>query len=215
MTYVEEFLQLRCAPDVLGVVGPMKKAAKEISEAMGMVKVVREVVLKEPMKYVVVDACAGNGLAGVLMVHLLPVKWVVAIDKRERHRHWEKAQRYTYLTKELKDVTWTDIGYGTPLLVVACHPCRKAALEVIELGEGFQVRGGAIMPCCVGGVGEEERGSLVESIVQKELGKYMHWCFQLARRVEGNVDRNVKVTSPCNGIVTWGVLDRRQNNVLG
>ncbi len=70
--YVDEFLSLNCAPDVLGAVGPINNPSKEISEAMAVIRRLRPIVLKEGSVSLVgmLEFCAGNALTSVLACHL-------------------------------------------------------------------------------------------------------------------------------------------------
>ena len=99
-TYLNEFLKLKCCGDILNIVNPVQRIEKEISEAMGLLKIIKKIALKDPMKYTLYDFCAGNALISVTAVHLLPIKYAYAIDKRKRNRNWEKVKRFEYVGEQ-------------------------------------------------------------------------------------------------------------------
>lgn len=69
-SYVSEFLSFKCAGDVLNIVNPVKRAEKEISESMAIINKLRPLVLADPMKYTLIDMCAGNALANLFNLNL-------------------------------------------------------------------------------------------------------------------------------------------------
>ena len=97
MSYVKQFMALRCAGDVLDACGPFKNGEKEINESMAVLQRVRRIVLAEPMKYTLVDLCSGNALTPVLAVHYLPIVKAYAVDINPHERRWDKVRRFEHL----------------------------------------------------------------------------------------------------------------------
>jgi len=200
--YVSEFLQLKCAGDVLQCVGPMKKADKEISESMAVIHRLRAITLAEPMRYGLVDLCCGNALASVTAVHLLPVKWAIAVDKRPRKmgRVPDRFERVKAdIVKHPEDVL-VAIGFDRarePFIVVSIHPCQGLADAVIEI---YNDLGGArhliMMPCCV--------GPHVPLPAFMGVGRYREWCWRLYEKAhgKGNGVADENVMSPANIVIT-------------
>src|SRR3990167_7276029 len=103
--YLEEFLSLNCAGDVLNVVSPVTRFEKEITEAMAIVKQVKKIVFADRSKdYIVVYLCAGNALASVIIAHLLPVLKVIAIDKKARQRNWSSVRKFAYINGDIFNI---------------------------------------------------------------------------------------------------------------
>ena len=124
--YVDEFMKLKCSSDVLSVVNPLgNKASKEITESMGIIKKLRKIVIKDPMKYTLYDLCAGNALTSVIASFLLPVKESIAIDVKWRKRRWHLAKRFTYLEYDIYDLASSFIEENS--IIIAVHPCGNLA----------------------------------------------------------------------------------------
>lgn len=102
-TYLDQFLSLKCAGDVLNVIAPIQKAQKEISESMAIIHRLRSIALKNPMKSILLDICAGNALTSVIAAHLLPFKKVIAIDIKKRIRRWDSVRRFVYWQTDIND----------------------------------------------------------------------------------------------------------------
>lgn len=202
MGYVSEFLSLKCSPDVLGIVNPLgPRAEKEITEAMGMAKAVRGILLAKKMHYTVYDLCAGNGLVGVLIAHLLPAKRVVCVDRKLRKRHWHLAKRFEYVEADIMGdpFNWYKPRPNEPTIIVACHPCKHLAVRVAQLYHLLPFTEHLVMmPCCRGGL---PKGVSIERLIQDKLTRYDHWVLGLARTMGGDCWRDSKILSPCNGIV--------------
>lgn len=208
MGYVDEFLSLKCSGDVLNIVNPLgTKAQKEITESMAIIKWLKRIAIKEPMKYTLYDLCAGNALTSILAVHLLPIKQAYAVDKRIRKRNWGLAKRFEYLNM---DIGKADILSNLFLpcdnnIVISVHPCSKLAERVIGIYLQSQTEHLILMPCCNGSVyHHKEDKKFNEEIpigIKKKLSKYDLWCWNLARKAKGTFVVDDKVFSPKNGIV--------------
>ena len=199
-SYLDEFLSLRCTSDVLNIVSPIQNAQKEISESMAVIKYLRKVALHSPMKYNLIDLCAGNALTSLIAIHLLPFQNAIAIDKRPRNRQWKRAKRFEYATRDIFKISG---HYFTKAdVIIAVHSCTSLAERVIDLYNESRAKYLIIMPCCVGHLTID-----FPEDFRKILGKYKVWCWQLYNRVQARKKRLVfdqKILSPANGII-WGI----------
>jgi hypothetical protein len=202
MRYLDMFLSLHCAPDVLGVCGPMKESTKEISEALAVTTRMRKWVLKEPMKYKIMDLCAGNALSSVLAVMSLPITWAYAIDKKPRKRDWEKVQRFDYLVKDIYDPTVLDL-VNDCTIITSIHPCKNLAMQVIDLYNQSSAPYLILIPCCVQkNAVDRER---IPTIIREKFGTQEQWAYILASKIEGsevNVMQDKYCLSPRNMVIT-------------
>ena len=196
MTLVDQFLSLKCAPDVLAACGGIHNPSKEISEAMALIKVIKGPILREPMKWHLVDLCAGNALTSLIAVHLLPVATAIAVDiKPKRQKGYMGVQRFDYLKADIyDDFLWA--GFLRPTIFVSAHPCGTLAKRILFHDLGPM----AVMPCCLPRHVPETQG-----IVRKKLGRYVAWCLALANDCGGKVTEAAGCLSPCNLIVTKGL----------
>jgi len=206
MNYLNQFLQLICCTDVLEVVNPLgNKAVKEITESMAMIRPIKKITLAEPMKYGLVDFCAGNALTSVLAVYLAKVAWAVAIDKRERKRKWNKVRRFNYLNADIVsdiDITkWNNDNFALiakPKIFIAVHACGRLSERVIELyNECKSAQHLIMMPCCEDNFkkNNNERG------LNNILTKYQLWVYHLAKKCNGYFYFDKYCMSPKNGII--------------
>ncbi len=198
-TYLDQFLSLKCAGDVLNVVAPIQRAQKEISESMAVVNRLRTIALKNPMKGVLVDLCAGNALTSVIAAHLLPFKKVIAIDIKKRKRNWDAVERFEYIQYDIKN---PDMLYSSQTsAVISIHPCGELAEIVIEywkcLKQSGQNASLFLMPCCKGQIKEQK----IPSCFNKKLSKYDRWAWYLTELAGGKLSLDNKCLSPCNAII--------------
>ena len=199
--YVNKFLNMKCAGDVIGIAGPMKKYEKEITEAMAMKEAIKEFALKKPNKYVVVDVCSGNALVPLLTAFTLPVAHSTAIDIKDRYRPWHLVNKFLYLTGDIKDDYFKRYLNRNPhpTILTACHACKNISEHIINLYHEMDiVKHLVLMPCCIGGISSKY------SLLRQKLGKYMLWCLELADMCEGkvNIYQDNLVLSPKNVIIT-------------
>jgi len=203
--YTDEFFSLTCCGDVLNVVSPISgsKPTKEISEAMGARRVIKDMALKRckggELKdgYDLLDLCAGNALTSVLSVFTLPIREAVAIDKREVKRRWHLAKRFTYLNVDIKG----KIRCKHPTIIVGVHACKDLAERVIEIYlENELAEHLVLMPCCVGS--ENFSGQYRTRYRDLQLTRYEHWCWHLAKMCDGEFKKDPFVMSPANIIIT-------------
>ena len=198
--YINEFLGLKCSGDVLNAVAPVSNSAKEISEAMGIIRQVKKIVLPEPMKYTLVDLCAGNALTAIIAVHLLPILKAIAVDKKPRVRPGHRlVKRFEYVQADLNDFDSVERlieRAGDRIILTACHPCGELAWRAIRTYQTFsECKHLILMPCCHG-------QHTMPQIVDEKMGKYLAWCLALAMECNGNLIEDNHVISPCRGIIT-------------
>lgn len=214
MNYLNQFLESKCAPDVLGAVGKINKPAKEITEAMSIMSAIRSLTLKFPMQYTVVDLCAGNCLTGILIAHLLPVKQVIAVDKKSKTKaRYGSVKRWTYVQADIKNkwADWYNIE-DNPTIFVASHACGSLSNHIIYGARCITNKADenvapqiAIMPCCIEPV-DAAREQVQLSFIK--MSKYEAWCLSLIRYCwgmglhEAHGYRDRQVLSPCNVIIT-------------
>jgi len=194
--YLDQFLSLRCAGDVLNEVGPINNAAKEITESMAVITTIRGLTLNKPMHYSLVDMCAGNQLTGVLAAYLLPVKDVIGVDIRIGKSI--RAKRYRYVQHDI-----IEPGFEPPpyTILVAVHACEELALRVIDLYlanpnyEHF-----VLMPCCI--KRDELSGSEYNFLRSLRVPKPALWALHLAQKAGGRIKRDMNCISPANYVIT-------------
>ena len=186
MTLVDQFLSLKCAPDVLAACGRIHNPSKEISEAMALIGVIKGL-----------DLCAGNALTSLIAVHLLPVATAIAVDIKPRGKErYLSVKRFDYLKADIyDDFLWA--GFLRPTIFVSAHPCGELAKRILHFHELGPM---AVMPCCLPRHIPETQG-----IVRKRLGRYVAWALALAEGCGGKVTEANGCLSPCNLIVTKGL----------
>ena len=199
MKLIDEFLHLKCSGDVLNAAGPMRQAAKEISESMSLLWQIKSTILREPMKYHIVDLCAGNALTSITAVHLLPIISATAIDIKPRARvsHLE-VKRFRYVQGDIyDDLLW--MGFPRPFIVVSAHPCGELARVIVVKASEERF---AVMPCCLP---KRMPDSPTEKFITGKLGKYTAWAFCLARLSGGEVTEARQCLSPARLVVKKGL----------
>lgn len=204
-TYLDQFLSLKCAGDVLNVVAPIQRAVKEISESMAIINHLRSVAIKNPMEGILIDLCAGNALTSVIAAYLLPFKKIIAVDIKKRKRNWELVKRLESIQYDIKNPDTPDILYSDNIsAVISVHPCSELAELVIEYWKCLKRSGQNvslfIMPCCKGQIKEQK----IPSCFNKKLTKYDRWAWYLSERAGGKLTFDDKCLSPCNAIIEAG-----------
>ncbi len=197
MSYNDEFLTLKAAGDILNIVGPMSKGEKEISEAWSMVKRLKKIALRRPMKYDLVDFCSGNALVPLTSAFVLPFRTCTAVDKRPNKNPFSKqndVRRFQYIDIDL--VNYTE--FDNPTVLTSVHCCGELANKVIETFKKYDnIRHLLLMPCCRG----DTSSFKIPSFVKDKLGKYITWSYYLATLAGGNVVEDRNILSPCRCIV--------------
>ena len=196
--YVNKFLNLKCAGDIIGIAGPMKKYEKEITEAMSIREALRKFTIKEPMQYTLVDLCSGNALVPLLAAFTLPVKKAIAVDIRERNRPWHMANRFEYITCNIReDEILKTIHKQGPVVITACHACKSLATQIIDIfGALDNAKHLIMMPCCIG-----QTKGYCPPIVKEKLGRYLSWSYYLSQEANGELKVDNNIISPCNALI--------------
>jgi len=199
MKYVDYFLKLKCAPDILSIVSPINAGpSKEISEAVTIIKRLREETLKKPMCYNVLELCAGNPIPSIMSVFCQPVDYATAFDKRKIERDWDKAKRFKYVQGNIYENDVYDyINENT--IIITSHPCSELAKRIIEIYQCSDARSLYLIPCCVGQIIPAEFPQ--KEYLKKELGRYKAWSFYLASKCGGKLEQDNYCLSPANIII--------------
>lgn len=195
--YLERFMSLKCAGDILNAVGPFSAGAeKEISEAFAIVLRVRRFVLEaEPMWYDILDLCAGNPIASVLSVFMLPVKKAVAVDKRKIRRRYHLVKRFEYKEMNINDVSI--YGLISPhTIIISSHPCQ-AAERIVEIFNVSKAVGLVMLPCC----SNPSYNFSTKPFLKEKLGDYLTWCLYLSSKCNGKLKVDKGCLSPRNAVM--------------
>ena len=193
-SYVNSFLKLKCAGDVLNVVGPMNNAEKEISESIAIIKLLRPYALKNKMKFFVVDLCAGNALTSILAVHLLPVAGAFAFDKKKRSGHYDEVKRFNYHRMDISECRLQEKD-----IVISVHPCKTANL-IIDLWNNSESPILIMMPCCKASYPDMPAFLWLET----KMSKYDVWTYYLSQKIRNakvKIITDGEVISPCRNII--------------
>jgi len=200
-SYTNEFLSMKCSGDVLNIVNPMARAEKEITESMSIIKKLRPIALSAPMKYTLIDLCAGNALTSVLAIHLLPFNQAIAVDKRPRTRRWGNADRFIYKQADIHTMPYYSYAPNdSESVIISSHACGDLSRRIIEIYNDYPLCKHLIMlPCCVG-----KFQSSIPQALSKKLGRYLLWCHDLWLSAKGHstISSDNKCLSPCNTIIT-------------
>ena len=204
MKYVNEFLNFKCAPDILAISGQMKNWPKEISEAMAIRKWVKEIVLKAPDKWVNLDLCSGNALVPLLNAFSLPLDISIAVDKQERKNlNWSRVKGFHYYNDDIfseEFKTKTELwGKHYPIIFTAAHACKNLATKIIELYNQYEGEKQLIlMPCCIG-----KYDPMIPEALRK-MSDYEQWCYWLYNQIDSKnkkMTKDTHVISPRNIIL--------------
>ncbi len=201
MRYIDEFLSFKCSGDILHVVAPINQGGKEITEAMGVRSVLRDLTLPEPMKYTLIDLCAGNALVGVISAFTLPIKTVIAYDHDPRKLRLEYIQRFEYRKANiLKD----EINIPEDSIICAVHPCKDLAEKAIQIyKENKNAKALVIMPCCSNPKFKNKlKIEDIEYLESSLMDSYKKWCWYLSRLADGRMFVDNDVESEKNVIIT-------------
>ena len=197
--YVNEFLSLKCGPLVLESVGILgHKPDKEISEAMGVIRKLREIVLHQPDKYQLVDLCSGNALVPVIAAHLLPITKSYAIDKLVRRRRWNITRNFEYHITDIFDERMHKF-FKKPTILTAVHACSKTAVKTIEIfNENPNIEYLILIPCCEGDLNDP-----ISQFIKKESYAGLAWSNKLFMKCQGEtkISKDNFIMSPKNHII--------------
>jgi hypothetical protein len=200
-SYVSQFLSLKCAGDVLNIVNPLGSGAeKEISESMGIIKHLRDIVLTNPGKYKIYDICAGNALTSITACHLLPIRGAAAIDILHRDRQWDKVKNFEYKFEDIFSLSSDFIEEDS--IIIGVHACRKLAKRIVDLYKQSKAKYLILMPCCEGGLSGQYQ------LICDKLGKSLTWCLELAIMCDGKMYEDNHILSPKNIIIVAEKLEK-------
>lgn len=215
--YIDEFLSLRSAPDILAATGHFNaRGSKEITEAMAIIARVRKLMHMRPIPTTIVDLCSGNALVPLIATHLFDVQ-AMAIDKRYPRSHYiarkdsldkftaPNVARYLYLVCDVTSAKFRQQDaslWDRITIVTAVHPCQRA-LHICQLFISSRARALVLMPCCEGGCQYKKSQYLVD-----KLGTYGCWCLHLYNILAASPGMTVRmaedrhVLSPKNVVIT-------------
>lgn len=201
-TYVDEFLSMKCCGDVLNVANPIgKKARKEITESMALIKKVKKVVLSRPWSFRVLDLCAGNALTSLIAVHLFHNVNAFAFDKRERQRQWDKVRRFEYIFGDIYDPFHLDYikekCISKDTIIVSSHPCGELARHIINIYKQSEAKALFLMPCCDGKLRRQYPDFLFT-----KMGHYFVWAWDLALDINAKLTIDERCISPKNIVIS-------------
>jgi hypothetical protein len=196
--YIEQFLSMRCAADIIGVAHPVKKFAKEISEAMAIIRRIKATLLKDPMSYNVVDLCSGNALVPLISAFSLPSKWNWAVDIAPRKRQWEKVKRFSYINTNIHEKFIKEYinNLDGPVILTASHACKNLAIQTTELYNNTKAEMLVLMPCCIGKITQR-----ISNKMESRIGRDNLWALHLSNLVNGRLIQDDDVISPKNRII--------------
>jgi hypothetical protein len=206
LRYVDYFMSLKCAGDVLNVCNPVQKISKEVSEAMAIIFRLKTLTICNPMKYNIVDLCAGNSLISVISAMLLPVSNVIAVDKKDRNRNWQAVRRFQFVNLDIYESdVYKYINENT--IITSCHPCDSLALRCADIFMCSSAKALFMMPCC------SDSNTTIKAfkgnqLVKDKLNKYELWCLSIFNKLQEpggyktNISYDTKCLSPKNLIIS-------------
>jgi len=208
MKYLDQFFSLRCCGDVLNAAAPISHGAKEITEAMGMRKLVKSIALATS-DCMHIDLCSGNCLVPLLSTFTFPNVYAYGVDLRPPREGLERVRRFRYLQGDIHKLAIVPLGPETAqprtlhigvaasetVILTAMHACGNLSERIIDLFLESCAKHLILCPCCIG-KGEGWFYSIAVNCWH--MGKYEAWCLYLAGVLhEGGVD-NVHVIKDTN-----------------
>lgn len=201
--YVDEFLKYKAAPDILGVLSPIQKCSKEISEAMAVIRRVKDIMLADPMNWTLVDLCSGNALVPALSAFTLPSAHNYAVDNKPRKRDWHFIRRFDYLKMNIYDQGTTDMiaALGKNVILTAVHACSNLARQVIQIYNNTGAAHLVLIPCC----GSNKHKMNVCDNIRSRVGRDILWGMDLVSEIKSTTKKlsiDTGITSPRNLVIT-------------
>jgi len=202
--YIKEFFSFRCASDIQAITYPVTNMEKELTEAMAVRRLVKNIVLgsMHPKLYTHIDLCSGNALAPILTAFTLPVYSSIAVDVKERDRDYYKIKNFDYRFLDILDENNCSTSFLNPVILSAVHACGKLAERVVEIFNMVEApeKHLVLMPCCI----NKKVKRAVPEVILDKLGSYLVWCNHLYNQVDSEkknilIDNNIE--SPCNALV--------------
>ena len=196
MQYLNSFFDLRCSMDVLKATGPVKNLPKEITESMGILKILKSIILKTDRKFNMIDLCAGNSLTSVLAAHMYPNLKCIAMDKKERLKaQFNLVRNFSFV---MCDIFKFPLSVSKSTIIISVHPCKRLAVECINVFNNSDACHLIIMPCCGGQVTDQRH-----QFLKSKLGAYFAWTYALSDMCVGKVSirQDNNILSPKNLII--------------
>lgn len=210
-SYIDEFLSLKCAGDIINISAPVQNMVKEVQESMAIIKYIKKIYLRSKKKYIVLDLCAGNALTSIIARFLKLSEKSIAIDKLERKRDWHLIDNFQYINLDIHAVEMMfllDSLKNKNVIIVGVHACKKLAKQMADIYHGLKHRQKQdkechllLMPCCEGSL-EPDKLSRNTWFYQR-MSKYEKWCYELTQYIEDVqfAKRDTKISSPKNIII--------------
>jgi len=199
MSYINNFLSLNCAGDVLNVIPKHNYNHKEITESWAMIRQIKPITLDKKLHYDIIDLCAGNAITSVLSAFILPVRYSYAIDKQKRSGKYENVKKFSYREIDIyNDGLMLNLhSLSQNAILISVHPCKTLAERIIEIYNNSKAPYLFLMPCCI------DPGKL-DPFIASEIDKYTAWCFYLLELIKDShvkMVRDRQILSPCNIII--------------
>jgi hypothetical protein len=200
MSSVNNFLELKCAGDVLNSVYPFLNPEKEISESMVIIKKIKKILLTNPNHYNIFDLCSGNCLTSSLIAHLFKIKKIFAVDKKDRIRaNFSKINNFENIKMDIindKSKLINLIKEHNQSIIVSVHPCDELAQVIIKIYKETKADYLIMMPCCEG-----KKVNKYPSFIVNKLSPYELWCLDLCNLVNGEASVNNQCMSEKNIVI--------------
>lgn len=217
MKYLNQFFALRCCGDVLNAAAPISSGAKEITEAMGMRKLVKSVALKNN-NVVHIDLCSGNCLTSLLSAFTFPNVYAFGVDLRAPREAFAHVRRFMYFQGDIHQLEIAQsgahngafhepekmrIGVSASEIVVltAMHACGNLSKYIIDMFVDSPAKHLILCPCCIG---KGEGWFYNVALNCLHMGRHEAWCWYLAGMLhDAGIDdcyiiKDANVLSPRN-----------------
>jgi len=192
--YISEFLELKCAGDVLNIVSPVSKLEKEISESMAIIHHLKHILVASRVDYGLLDLCAGNALTSIIAAYLLPVTSVVAVDKERRSREYERVKKFSYLERDVRDLP----SLPKETIIISSHPCKTASV-IVDIWNSSEFPALIMIPCCQGKLTAPAKEWLTKKMIRYDV-----WTYSLAEKIKNanvKIFTDTSILSPCNNVI--------------
>lgn len=204
--YLDEFMSFLCCGDVLHIAKMKKNISKEITEAMGIYKLLKSLLIGKPDEYVVIDLCSGNALVPLISAFMGKSHYNYAVDKKKRQREWGKVKKFSYIENDIccdEFFEWfcNLVNFwknkNKKVIVTAVHPCGNLSKRVVELYNCSLAEYLFLMPCCIGNI---DNGFNVADTIN--ISKDLLWSICLASKCKGDITKDNNIISPKNYIIS-------------
>jgi hypothetical protein len=153
---------------------------------------------QQQQDYIVLDLCAGNGLTGLIVVHLFRCRVMCVDIKLPKKLHFSSVQRFSFVLRDVNTINETYLSnIGDKIIFISSHPCQNA-LTIVKLAKLCNVKF-SILPCCIGSYSELP---IQPRLCNQKLSKYEQWCLGLAQYGNANAYIDKNCLSSANIVVT-------------